>query len=208
MDRLGLGYEALSAVNPAAHLLRGLRASASTGPERATAAFDGKLQAMSGIMSITGEPAHGPTARGVRDLRHDRRPHGGAGRGERALPAHAHRVAGSSSTSPCWTPRSPSSPGPVSEYTVAGIQSAADRQRLGEPQADGEPIPRARRLHRPGGAHREAVREPHADARARRRARRSALQGLAGAHRRTSRRCARSSRTPWRPTRRRAGRRG
>ena len=55
MDRLGLGYEALSAINP--RLIY-------CGPEKATAAFDGKLQAMSGIMSITGEPAAGPTRAG------------------------------------------------------------------------------------------------------------------------------------------------
>ena len=48
---------------PAAHLLRGL----GLRPDRAgaaTAAFDGKLQAMSGIMSITGPRTRGPTRAG------------------------------------------------------------------------------------------------------------------------------------------------
>jgi crotonobetainyl-CoA:carnitine CoA-transferase CaiB-like acyl-CoA transferase len=63
MDRLGLGYDALSAVNPRL-VYCALSGFGQTGPERATAAFDGKLQAMSGIMSITGEPAGGPTRAG------------------------------------------------------------------------------------------------------------------------------------------------
>src|SRR5258705_9764810 len=63
MDRLGLGYEALSAVNPRL-IYCGVSGFGRTGPEKATAAFDGKLQAMSGIMSITAEPASGPTRAG------------------------------------------------------------------------------------------------------------------------------------------------
>ena len=63
MDRLGLGYAALSGVNPRL-IYCAVSGFGQTGPERTTAAFDGKLQAMSGIMSITGEPAHGPTRTG------------------------------------------------------------------------------------------------------------------------------------------------
>jgi crotonobetainyl-CoA:carnitine CoA-transferase CaiB-like acyl-CoA transferase len=63
MDRLGLGYEVLSAINPRL-IYCGVSGFGRTGPEKATAAFDGKLQAMSGIMSITGEPASGPTRAG------------------------------------------------------------------------------------------------------------------------------------------------
>src|SRR5438128_6722893 len=59
MDRLGLGYQALSAVNPRL-IYCAVSGFGQTGPERTTAAFDGKLQAMSGIMSITGEPASRP----------------------------------------------------------------------------------------------------------------------------------------------------
>src|SRR4029077_11107892 len=63
MERLGLGYAVLSAVNPRL-IYCSVSGFGQTGPERTTAAFDGKLQAMSGIMSITGEPAHGPTRAG------------------------------------------------------------------------------------------------------------------------------------------------
>jgi crotonobetainyl-CoA:carnitine CoA-transferase CaiB-like acyl-CoA transferase len=63
MDRLGLGYQALSAINPRL-IYCAVSGFGRTGPEKATAAFDGKLQAMSGIMSITGEPASGPMRAG------------------------------------------------------------------------------------------------------------------------------------------------
>ena len=63
MDRLGLGYETLSAINPRL-IYCAVSGFGRTGPERTTAAFDGKLQAMSGIMSITGEPSRGPTRAG------------------------------------------------------------------------------------------------------------------------------------------------
>jgi crotonobetainyl-CoA:carnitine CoA-transferase CaiB-like acyl-CoA transferase len=63
MERLGLGYETLGAINPRL-IYCGVSGFGRTGPERSTAAFDGKLQAMSGIMSITGEPSRGPTRAG------------------------------------------------------------------------------------------------------------------------------------------------
>ncbi|HET7340620.1 MAG TPA: CoA transferase [Methylomirabilota bacterium] len=63
MDKLGLGYEVLSALNPRL-IYCGVSGFGHNGPERTTAAFDGKLQAMSGIMSITGEPAGGPMRAG------------------------------------------------------------------------------------------------------------------------------------------------
>jgi crotonobetainyl-CoA:carnitine CoA-transferase CaiB-like acyl-CoA transferase len=63
MDRLGIGYDALAAVNPRL-IYCAVSGFGHSGPERTTAAFDGKLQAMSGIMSITGEPAGGPMRAG------------------------------------------------------------------------------------------------------------------------------------------------
>jgi len=63
MERLGLGYETLAAINPRL-IYCAVSGFGHTGPERTTAAFDGKLQAMSGIMSITGEPAGGPMRAG------------------------------------------------------------------------------------------------------------------------------------------------
>ncbi len=63
MERFGIGYETLKAIN-----LRLIYCAVSgfgqNGPERGTAAFDGKLQAMSGIMSITGHEDKGPTRAG------------------------------------------------------------------------------------------------------------------------------------------------
>jgi crotonobetainyl-CoA:carnitine CoA-transferase CaiB-like acyl-CoA transferase len=63
MDRLGVGYETLAAINPRL-IYCAVSGFGHTGPERTTAAFDGKLQAMSGIMSITGDPAGGPMRAG------------------------------------------------------------------------------------------------------------------------------------------------
>src|SRR6266550_4402870 len=63
MERLGLGYDALAAINPRL-IYCAVSGFGHTGPERTTAPFDGKLQAMSGIMSITGEPAGGPMRAG------------------------------------------------------------------------------------------------------------------------------------------------
>ena len=63
MERLGLGYDALAAINPRL-VYCAVSGFGHTGPEQTTAAFDGKLQAMSGIMSITGDPAGGPMRAG------------------------------------------------------------------------------------------------------------------------------------------------
>ena len=63
MDKLGLGYETLAKINPTL-IYCAVSGFGHTGPEKTTAAFDGKLQAMSGIMSITGEPAQGPMRAG------------------------------------------------------------------------------------------------------------------------------------------------
>jgi crotonobetainyl-CoA:carnitine CoA-transferase CaiB-like acyl-CoA transferase len=63
MDRFGLGYEALKQINPRL-IYCAVSGFGQNGPERGTAAFDGKLQAMSGIMSITGHEDKGPTRAG------------------------------------------------------------------------------------------------------------------------------------------------
>jgi crotonobetainyl-CoA:carnitine CoA-transferase CaiB-like acyl-CoA transferase len=63
MDRFSLGYEALKALNPRL-IYCAVSGFGQNGPERGTAAFDGKLQAMSGIMSITGHEDKGPTRAG------------------------------------------------------------------------------------------------------------------------------------------------
>ncbi len=63
MDKLGIGWEALSAINPRLIYVE-MSGFGSTGPERRTAAFDGKIQAMSGLMTLTGEAVNGPMRAG------------------------------------------------------------------------------------------------------------------------------------------------
>lgn len=63
MEKFGLGYEALSQINPRL-IYCAVSGFGQSGPERQTAAFDGKMQAMSGIMSITGHEETGPTRAG------------------------------------------------------------------------------------------------------------------------------------------------
>jgi len=63
MERFGLGYEVLRRINPRL-IYCAVSGFGQNGPERGTAAFDGKLQAMSGIMSITGHEEMGPTRAG------------------------------------------------------------------------------------------------------------------------------------------------
>src|SRR5947209_16971412 len=63
MDKLGIGYAALSAVNPRL-IYCAISGFGQTGPERSGAGYDGKIQAMSGIMAITGHQETGPTRAG------------------------------------------------------------------------------------------------------------------------------------------------
>lgn len=63
MDRLGLGYAALSAINPTL-IYCAISGLGQTGPSSAEAGYDGKIQAMSGIMAITGHEEMGPTRAG------------------------------------------------------------------------------------------------------------------------------------------------
>jgi crotonobetainyl-CoA:carnitine CoA-transferase CaiB-like acyl-CoA transferase len=63
MDRLGLGYEALSAINPKL-IYCAISGFGQTGPASNEAGYDGKIQAMSGVMAITGHEQMGPTRAG------------------------------------------------------------------------------------------------------------------------------------------------
>jgi crotonobetainyl-CoA:carnitine CoA-transferase CaiB-like acyl-CoA transferase len=63
MDRLGFGHGALSAINPRL-IYCAVSGFGQTGPYRNEAGYDGKIQAMSGIMSITGHAEMGPTRAG------------------------------------------------------------------------------------------------------------------------------------------------
>lgn len=60
MDKLGIGYETLKAVNPKL-IYCAVSGFGQLGPDAKTAAFDGMIQAMSGLMSITGFENNGPT---------------------------------------------------------------------------------------------------------------------------------------------------
>ena len=181
MDRLGLGYEALSAINPRL-IYCGVSGFGRTGPERTTAAFDGKLQAMSGIMSITGEPAHGPTRAGfaICDTI------GGVTAAlavASALFQRTHTGRGQLVDVAMLDAALAFIPGPVSEYTVAGIEQrqigngsvsrkvTANRFRT----RDGF-IVLAVLTEKQFASLMKALGPP-------RRARRSAVQGLARAHR-------------------------
>lgn len=64
MERLGLGYDALREVNP--HLVYcSISAYGQTGPRAQEGGFDLTLQAMSGLMSVTGTPDGPPVKCGV-----------------------------------------------------------------------------------------------------------------------------------------------
>jgi crotonobetainyl-CoA:carnitine CoA-transferase CaiB-like acyl-CoA transferase len=64
LEALGLGYEALSAINPLL-IYASFSAFGSTGPRRARTAYDHVIQATSGIMAMTGTPDHNPVMFGA-----------------------------------------------------------------------------------------------------------------------------------------------
>jgi crotonobetainyl-CoA:carnitine CoA-transferase CaiB-like acyl-CoA transferase len=120
MDKLGLGYETLAALNPRL-IYCAVSGFGHTGPEKTTAAFDGKLQAMSGIMSITGEPAGGPMRAGfaICDTI------GGMTAAlavSSALYQRTHTGRGQFVDVAMLDAALAFIPGPVSEWTVAGIE--------------------------------------------------------------------------------------
>src|SRR6266851_4294202 len=59
LGRFGLGYEQLKAVNPKL-IYCSITGFGQTGPRRAAAAYDFMIQAMCGLMSVTGEPDDKP----------------------------------------------------------------------------------------------------------------------------------------------------
>jgi CoA:oxalate CoA-transferase len=64
MDRLGIGFEAMKARNPSI-VLCSISGFGQTGPYRDLPAYDSIVQAMSGVMSLTGEPGRKPVRAGV-----------------------------------------------------------------------------------------------------------------------------------------------
>ncbi len=64
MTRLGIGYETLKALNPRL-VMASISAYGQSGPRASEGGFDLTVQAMSGIMSVTGEPGGAPVKCGV-----------------------------------------------------------------------------------------------------------------------------------------------
>lgn len=64
MDRLGLGYEALSVINPRL-IYCAISGFGMTGPLRDKPSFDIVMQAMSGAMSVNGDAGGAPTKLGI-----------------------------------------------------------------------------------------------------------------------------------------------
>ena len=179
MDKLGLGYETLSALNPKL-IYCAVSGFGHSGPERTTAAFDGKLQAMSGIMSITGEPAGGPMRAGfaICDTI------GGITAAlavSSALYQRTHTGRGQFVDVAMLDAALAFIPGPVSEWTwpaSSRSRSATARRAASRPRTAS-----ARRTATScWPCSRRSSSRPHAHDRPARRARRPALQGLGGAH--------------------------
>ena len=64
MDRFGLGYDVLKAVNPGI-VVCSISGFGQTGPYRSRPAYDQIMQGISGLMSITGEPDGEPQKVGI-----------------------------------------------------------------------------------------------------------------------------------------------
>jgi len=64
MEKLGIGYDALSALNPGI-IYCGMSGFGNDGPYRDKPALDPVIQAMSGVMQLTGTPESGPLKTGV-----------------------------------------------------------------------------------------------------------------------------------------------
>ena len=64
MESFGLGWDALSALNPRL-IYCSISAFGRTGPRKDSAGYEALMQAFSGIMSITGEPGGAPVRAGV-----------------------------------------------------------------------------------------------------------------------------------------------
>ncbi len=63
-ERMGIGYEALRAVNPRV-ILASVSGFGQTGPYRLRAGFDQIAQGMGGLMWVTGNPGEGPMRAGI-----------------------------------------------------------------------------------------------------------------------------------------------
>jgi crotonobetainyl-CoA:carnitine CoA-transferase CaiB-like acyl-CoA transferase len=123
MDKLGIGYAALSAINPRL-IYCAISGFGQTGPERLGAGYDGKIQALSGIMSITGHAETGPTRAGfaVCDVCRARPPRSACPARCSSAPTPARDKW---STSPCWRRRWRSCPGRLRIIPLLAIASSS-----------------------------------------------------------------------------------
>ena len=64
MDRLGIGYDALAAINPRL-VYASISGFGADGPYRLRPGFDQIAQGMGGLMSVTGLPGQGPVRAGI-----------------------------------------------------------------------------------------------------------------------------------------------
>jgi crotonobetainyl-CoA:carnitine CoA-transferase CaiB-like acyl-CoA transferase len=69
MEKMGFGYEEVKKINPGI-IMASISGFGQTGPYRERAAFDSIIQAMSGIMSVTGTKKSGPARIGAPMLDH------------------------------------------------------------------------------------------------------------------------------------------
>ncbi|MEW9672536.1 CaiB/BaiF CoA transferase family protein [Ammoniphilus sp. 3BR4] len=64
LDKLGLGYDVIKAINPQI-ILANITGFGLNGPYKNEPGYDYIIQAMAGLMSITGDPSYGPVKVGV-----------------------------------------------------------------------------------------------------------------------------------------------
>ena len=129
MAKLGLDHESLAAVNPGI-VTCSLTGFGETGPYARRPGYDYTIQALAGVMSMTGEPDGPPGKAGISYVDHS----GGAGRGARRLRgaggARAHGRGRRTSTSASSTCRSRcSATSPRGSSTRAPRRSGRRRAR-------------------------------------------------------------------------------
>jgi len=136
MDRLGIGYAALSEINPRL-IYCAVSGFGQTGPYSNEAGYDGKIQALSGIMSLTGHAEMGrpaPASRCATCCPHDRRLRRVVGLFQRTIPARA-----SSSMCRCWR-RAWLSSRPGCRLYRCRAPAGAIRQPGDQPQGHRQPV--------------------------------------------------------------------
>ena len=104
-DRLGIGYDAVAAVNPRV-ILGSISGFGQDGPYARRPGFDQIAQGMAGLMGVTGLPGQGPVRRCAPGYRwRTCRPASSAPSASWSRWSSGNRRAGAAgSTPPCWNP--------------------------------------------------------------------------------------------------------